>query len=108
MSDIEKLILECVGTFVFLSVILHSTNDSRIGPIGIAVALLAVIYLGASISGAHYNPAVTFAMMMDKKITVYLGISYIIAQLMGALYAFLFNYLILKNYKYIDQSNDSS
>ena len=48
-------LVEFIGTFVFLSVIL------RVGqPIPIAVALLSAIYFGGSISGGHFNPAVSF------------------------------------------------
>jgi len=49
-----KLLVEFLGTFVFLLTI------QRVGqPIPIAIALLAMIYVGASVSGAHFNPAVS-------------------------------------------------
>lgn len=95
MDDIHKLIVETIGTFVLLSVILHSANDNRIGPIGISSTLLAVIYLGASTSGAHYNPVVTVTMILNNKISANLGIFYILAQLFGGIFAFLFNKIIL-------------
>jgi len=46
-----------------------------------------MIYAGAHISGAHYNPAVTFAVLIRKRITINDAIVYWIAQLGGALAA---------------------
>lgn len=96
MSDTQKLLVEAVGTFVLLVIIFHSADNPLIGPIGIAVALLTAINLGVDISGAHYNPAVTFAMFIDNKIPMYLGLSYIAAQLIGAYSAYMFNKEVLK------------
>ena len=96
MSDTQKLLIEAVGTFVFLAVIFHSLDNPAIGPIGVSIALLTAIHLGADISGAHYNPAVTFAMYMDNKIPMVLGLSYIGAQLVGAYGAYMFNKEVLK------------
>ena len=96
MDDINKLVVECVGTFFLILIILHSLNDNRIGAIGICVTLLILIYLGGNISGANYNPAVTIAMILNNKINYMLGMLYIVAQLLGALLAVLFNNTILK------------
>jgi MIP family channel proteins len=49
---------------------------------GLAIALLA--YATANISGGHINPAVTFAAMLTKKISVARGLMFIVAQLVGA------------------------
>jgi aquaporin Z len=97
MSDTNKYIVEAVGTFVFLSVIMHSMNDKSIGGPGIAVALLAVIYLGGSVSGGNFNPAVSVAMFMENKLSSTLLFGYIAAQLVGAVGAWKFNNLVLKN-----------
>ena len=58
-----KYIVEFIGTFIFLSVIL---NTGEAIPIGIALA--AVIFFGGKISGGHFNPAVSVAMTMAGKI----------------------------------------
>lgn len=97
MSDTNKYIVEAVGTFVFLSVIMHSMADKSIGGPGIAIALLAVIYLGGSISGGNFNPAVSVAMFMEDKLSSKLLFGYIGAQLAGAVGAWKFNNLVLKN-----------
>lgn len=95
MIDLVKVVVEILGTFFFLSVILRTLSDSSIGGIGIAVALLAAIYFGASTSGAHFNPAVSFAMFMKNKMEVNLLIGYVLAQLIGAALAVKFDTYLL-------------
>lgn len=93
----EKLIVEIIGTFLLICVILHSRTDNKIGYLGIAAALFVAINIGASISGAHYNPVVTFVMILENKITFTLGILYILAQITGAFTALKFNNMVLEN-----------
>ena len=45
MSEINKYVVEAVGTFFFLSVILHTLADNTLGPQSVAIALLAAIIL---------------------------------------------------------------
>ncbi len=99
MVDLVKVVVEILGTFFFLSVILQTLTDSTIGGVGVAVALLGAIYFGASTSGAHFNPAVSFAMLMKNKIEFNLFIAYVLAQLIGAALAVKFNnVLIMKHF----------
>jgi aquaporin Z len=93
--DLVKVVVEILGTFFFLSVILQTLTDTSIGPIAVAVTLLAAIYFGASSSGAHFNPAVSFAMFMKNKMEMNLLVTYILAQLVGAALAVRFNSFIL-------------
>ena len=99
MVDLVKVIVEVLGTFFFLSVILRTLTDASIGAIGVAVTLLAAIYFGASTSGAHFNPAVSFAMFMKNKMEVNLLIAYVLAQLIGGALAVKFdNYLLTRKW----------
>ena len=85
--DSLKYLVELLGTFFFLSVILNTLYDKSLGPIGpisVAVALLASIYFGARFSGAHFNPAVSVAMYLKNNITLNILLGYIICQLIGA------------------------
>jgi|UniRef100_A0A6C0LHM0 aquaporin Z len=92
----QALIVEILGTFIFLSIILSAVAESSYGPIAIAVGLLAAIYFGGKISGGHYNPAVSIMMLFKGNISLSTAIGYIIAQITGGLLALLVNsYLIL-------------
>ena len=93
--DIVKIVVEIIGTFFFLSVILRTLTDSSIGAIGIAAALLGAIYFGASTSGSHFNPAVSFSLFLKNKMEFNLLIGYVLAQLIGAALAVKFDNFIL-------------
>ena len=59
----KKYLTEFVGTF-FLVLIIGLSNN----PLAIGFGLTVLVYMGAHISGAHYNPAVSFAMLLRKEI----------------------------------------
>ena len=80
-----KYFVELIGTFIFLSVILI-TGEA----IPIAIALAAMIYWGGKISGGAFNPAVTLALYLNKKLNVVQLLGYMIAQFIGAVLAFYF------------------
>lgn len=61
-------------------------DSSALIVIALAFGLGIVIAVAwtANISGGHINPAVTLAMIIAKKITVPLGVAYMVAQFAGA------------------------
>lgn len=83
-----KLLTEFIGTFFLVLTIglavLGGTLPPGIAPIGIAAALVALIYAGAPVSGAHYNPAVTLAFYLSGRMTMADVGRYVFAQLSGA------------------------
>ncbi|MFL5753078.1 MAG: MIP/aquaporin family protein [Bacteroidia bacterium] len=82
----KKYITEFIGTF-FLVIVIGLTVNGGIGPmapLGIGFTLIALIYAGGHVSGAHYNPAVTLAVFIRKKIPGSDVIPYVLAQLSGA------------------------
>ncbi len=81
-----KALVELIGTFVFLSVILSSAGN----PMAIGIALAAMIFFGGAISGGHFNPAVTFMTTLDGSTNTTQAIIYIIVQLAGAAMALNF------------------
>ena len=86
----KNYITEFIGTF-FLVLTIGLTGD----PLAIGVMLMAIIYMGGHISGAHYNPAVSIAMIYRGLLTAKEAIKYILSQLAGAfLAAFAVNWLI--------------
>jgi aquaporin Z len=78
----KAVLVEFVGTFFFLYVILATGNYLAIG-----AALALAIYLGGSISGANFNPAVTIMLIAAKKQRIETALPYIVAQVAGGLAA---------------------
>src|SRR4051794_14361289 len=59
-----KLLTEFAGTFVFLVAIAFSGPSGALAPLVVGLALTAMVYMGGHVSGAHYNPAVSFALYL--------------------------------------------
>lgn len=86
----KKYITEFIGTFfLVLTIGLVVVDGTPLAPIAIGCSLMVMLYMGGHISGAHYNPAVTIAVVMrgaaDSKIIA----PYFAAQIGGALVASL-------------------
>ena len=94
MTRAAKLLTELVGTFLFLTVIALSANAGTLAPLAIGAGLMAMVYMGGHVSGAHYNPAVTFGVLLRRKIGAADAALYWVAQLLGAGLAFSFGYLV--------------
>tara|TARA_B100001113_G_scaffold337497_1_gene318812 strand:- start:1078 stop:1692 length:615 start_codon:yes stop_codon:yes gene_type:complete len=75
----KKYLTEFIGTFFLVLIIGLSKN-----PLAIGFGLTILVYMGAHISGAHYNPAVSLAMLLRKEITISDFIKYISSQVLGA------------------------
>src|SRR3954453_15562410 len=56
-------------------------------PLGFGLALLAAIFAVGDVSGGHFNPAVTLAALLDRRIGVVDAAMYVIAQALGGLVA---------------------
>jgi len=91
---LPKLLTELVGTFVFLTVIALSGAAGPLAPIPIGLALAAMVYMGGHVSGAHYNPAVSFGLFLRRVIDSRTMLAYWVAQLAGAVLAFTAGNLI--------------
>jgi len=74
-----KLLTEFLGTFFLVTVVSFTGN-----PIAIGAVLMALVYSGGHISGAHFNPAVTLAVFLKKKISSTEAAQYVFAQFLGA------------------------
>ncbi len=59
-------------------------NAGVIAPLAIGSVLMALVYAGGHISGAHYNPAVTIGVLIRGKCSIVDVIVYILAQMAGA------------------------
>jgi len=75
-------LVEFLGTFLFLSVVIATTN-----PLLIAGALLTVILLIGTISGCHVNPAISLMLWVKGTLSNKDLVGYVLAQLAGGLTA---------------------
>ena len=83
-----KLVTEGIGTFfLVLTIGLTVLGGLPWAPVAIGSALMVMVYMGGHVSGAHYNPAVTLAVMLRGKIPQGEAMAYVIAQLAGAILA---------------------
>ncbi len=87
----KKYLIELIGTMLFVFTILTVTaiGSAVLVPMTIGLCLATLVYMGAPISWAHYNPAVSLALWMRKKISFKQTLWYIIMQLAGAGLAYL-------------------
>src|SRR5690348_1850334 len=73
----RKYAVELIGTFIFLFTIAASVlTASALAPVAIGAVLMVMIYAGGHISGGHYNPAVTLAALVRRRIGVVDAIGY--------------------------------
>jgi aquaporin Z len=84
----REYVMEFIGTF-FLVLAIAITGS----PIAIGLMLMAVVYMGGHISGAHYNPAITLTFLILKKITIRKSLIYITLQLLGGFVAAALSYV---------------
>lgn len=49
---------------------------------------MVMVYMGGHRSGAHYNPAVSFALLLQGKMSVTEFVSYVVAQIVAGIAAF--------------------
>jgi len=87
-----KAFTEFVGTFIFLFVISLVANFAEPGsvvvPFAIGGALAPMVYMGGHWSGGQYNPAVSFGLLLQRKLEAKQFAMNVIAQLAGGVLAF--------------------
>lgn len=74
-----KYVTEFIGTFFLVLVVALTGNAAAI-----AAVLMVMVFAGGHISGAHYNPAVTLAVLIRGKVSSQDAVVYIIVQIIGA------------------------
>lgn len=98
--NVRAWVAEFAGTLLFFALGLLAiqavgrVSDANapllvVVPFAFGFGLLAAIFAFGHISGGHYNPAVTVAMVIDRRTTPADAAGYILAQLLGALAAAL-------------------
>ncbi|KAJ3109477.1 hypothetical protein HDU96_007193 [Phlyctochytrium bullatum] len=96
---VRAVLGEGLVTFLFLFIVMAtSVNNGRqeqpenlvLGAISTAFSSVALIYSFADVSGAHFNPAVTFGCIISGKTSIKKGLLYIGVQLIAAIFSTLF------------------
>jgi len=85
-SSIDKYVCEFVGTFMLvLTVSCCVISNGMFAAIAIACTLIVMVYTMGSISGGHFNPAVTLAVTLSNKMDGgwIQALIYVIIQLIG-------------------------
>ncbi len=93
----RKYITEFIGTFFLVMTIglVVIGGYEKFAPIAIGSILMTMVFAGGHISGAHYNPAITFAVLLRGRIKLPEAVGYCIAQIIAAVAAaFVVNYLM--------------
>ncbi|MDR4653168.1 MAG: aquaporin [Nitrosomonas sp.] len=86
----KKFVSEFIGTY-FLVLTIGLTvipgGSDILAPLAIGSVLMVMVYAGGHISGAHYNPAVTLAVLMRGRCAMSEVPVYLVAQILGAVAA---------------------
>jgi aquaporin Z len=77
-----KTITETVGTALLVFTI--QVASTELAPIAIGSILVAGVFAGGPVSGAHYNPAVSLAVTLRGNMSFQEMVLYMIAQVVGA------------------------
>jgi aquaporin Z len=90
-TSMKKPLVEFIGTFFLVSTVGNTVLDpgsvGDLAPIAIGAILMTMIFAGGHISGGHYNPAVTLAVLLRGKCPLKEAITYWAAQIFAALVA---------------------
>jgi aquaporin Z len=86
----RKLAVEFIGTFFLVFTVGMATNKAGAGvlaPLAIGASLMVMIFAGGHVSGAHFNPAVSTAVLVRGKIAASEYGPYVVVQLVAGLVA---------------------
>jgi aquaporin NIP len=89
----RRALVEAIGTFALVTagcgaIVTNATHPGSLGDVGISLVfglvIMAMIYAGGHLSGAHYNPSVTLAFTLARHFPLRDALAYMAAQLVGA------------------------
>jgi aquaporin NIP len=90
---LRRALMEAIGTFALVTagcgaIVTDTTHPGSLGGVGVSLVfglvIMAMIYAGGHLSGAHYNPSVTIAFTLARHFPLRDALAYIAAQLAGA------------------------
>jgi aquaporin NIP len=92
-SLIRRALMEAIGAFALVTagcgaIITNAVHPGSLGSVGVSLVfglvIMAMIYAGGHLSGAHYNPSVTIAFTLARHFPPRDALAYIAAQFAGA------------------------
>jgi aquaporin Z len=85
---VVKYTVEAIGTFFLVFTVGAAVGSaSPFAPLGIGAVLMVMIYAGGHLSGGHYNPAVTLAVLIRRRIGLRDALAFWIVQFGAGLLA---------------------
>ena len=95
-KQLQVLLAEVFGTFVLVFIGATAvvawgggSGGGSVAPFAFGIGLLAALYMFAETSGGHFNPIVSLAMFLDRRMGAGEAVTYWIAQFVGAVLACL-------------------
>ena len=93
MVSAKKYLAEFIGTFVLVfmgcgsAIFLGCAPDGGLLAVALAfgLSIVAMAYTIGGISGCHINPAVSLAMLLNKKLGITDFLGYVVSQILGAI-----------------------
>src|SRR3954447_11612195 len=84
----RKLAVEFIGTFFLVFTVgMAVATAGTLAPLAIGGALMVMVFAGGHVSGGHYNPAVSLAVLLRGKLTTREWGGYVLAQALAAIAA---------------------
>ena len=84
----KKYVTEFIGTFfLVLTVCMTVMGGTPFAPLAIGASLMVMVYMGGHVSGGHYNPAVSLAVLLRGRMPASDFIPYVVSQVLGSIVA---------------------
>ena len=83
----RKLVVEFIGMFIFMFTVGMATNKAGAGalaPLAIGGVLMVMVFAGGHVSGGHFNPAVSTAVLVRGRMTSQEWVAYATTQVVAA------------------------
>ena len=86
----RKLTVEFVGMFIFMFTVGMATNKAGAGtlaPLAIGSVLMVMVFAGGHVSGGHFNPAVSAAVLLRRRMLANEFVAYVLTQFVAVILA---------------------
>jgi aquaporin Z len=97
----RRLLVEFIGTFFWVLTLALSGQAIAVGAV-----LIGLTYLAYELSGAHFNPAITVAALIERRIDRPRAMKYVLVQVTGSLTAALV-YFAVSGQKFVPLTGET-